>query len=318
MENKAKFEHIVHREYESFRCFEIATDRYQHPYHYHPEIELTLIAESSGMRLVGDCLAPFAAGDLCLLGENLPHLYYNSQPTDTHTTARAIVLQFRRDCCGGIIDTAVELAPVAELLDRANRGLHFNDAASAILLERFQALLKAERYERISQFIGILGLLSTVAAQPLTSVGYRPTLLDHRSERINQACRYIFENSHQELSQADVARHIGLSTSAFSKFFQRATNQSYQQFLKEVRLGHASQLLLETDWSVAEISETAGFGNLSNFNRRFRQQYGVSPREFRQHAEQVRVTAGSPQFTATATGRKDALKRQLATIRSGG
>ncbi len=76
-----------------------------------------------------------------------------------------------------------------------------------------------------------------------------------------------------------------MSPPSFSRFFHRATNRTFRAFLNEVRIGHASRLLLETDQSVVEICHDSGFGNLSNFNRQFLKLRKVSPRDYRRKRE---------------------------------
>lgn len=285
METKAQFEQVLRREDESFRCLKFETDRFEHPYHYHPEIELTLILESTGQRMVGDSLKPFKAGDLCLLGANLPHLYHNNAKLDG--LARSIVVQFRRDFAGGFIDHTPELRSIAQLLDRAAHGLMFEETTAEHLEPKLEQLLVATGYQRLSQLLEILGDLTGAPCEALASAGFQPTFSERQSARISAACTYIFEYFDQELSQVDVARHIGLSPSAFTRFFQRHTNQSFSQFLSEVRLGRAFALLLDTDATVTEICYEVGFRNLSNFNRRFRARYGASPREIRQQTAKM-------------------------------
>jgi methylphosphotriester-DNA--protein-cysteine methyltransferase len=72
-----------------------------------------------------------------------------------------------------------------------------------------------------------------------------------------------------------------LGVPSFSRFFRRATNKTFRGFLNEVRIGHASQRLLETDRTVAEVCYESGFGNLANFNRQFLKLRKVSPSDFR-------------------------------------
>jgi len=72
-----------------------------------------------------------------------------------------------------------------------------------------------------------------------------------------------------------------MSGPSFSRFFRRATNKTFRAFLNEVRIGYASQLLLETDRTVAEACYDSGYGNLSNFNRQFLKLRKTSPRSFR-------------------------------------
>ena len=91
---KALFEYISVPTHCSFDAFRIEEKKFDCPFHYHPEIEITLIESSHGFRLIGDNLAPFQGGDLCLIGSNLAHMYYNSGLPTKGKQAHAEVIQF--------------------------------------------------------------------------------------------------------------------------------------------------------------------------------------------------------------------------------
>jgi AraC-like DNA-binding protein len=69
--------------------------------------------------------------------------------------------------------------------------------------------------------------------------------------------------------------------SAFSRFFKNGTQRTVTDYVNELRIGLASRLLLETELSILEICLRSGYENASNFNRRFREYRGMTPREFR-------------------------------------
>ena len=75
---------------------------------------------------------------------------------------------------------------------------------------------------------------------------------------------------------------MSMSPSAFSRYFKRVMGKTFSRFVNELRIGQACRALLETDRPIAEIAYDCGFNNLSNFNRRFRELRGVSPRQFRE------------------------------------
>src|ERR1700748_2221491 len=83
----------------SFVCKTTTGPGWKFAWHFHPEYELTLITRGSGQRFVGDHIGDFRAGDLVLLGPNLPHTWY-SRPPLVDLPHVATVIQFHRDCVG--------------------------------------------------------------------------------------------------------------------------------------------------------------------------------------------------------------------------
>ena len=93
---KAQFEHISSKKgIESFLAYALTVPYFEFKWHYHPEFELTLITHGNGKRLVGDSYDNYEAGDLVLLGRELPHTW-TSEPIKNKKVS-AIVVQFPAD-----------------------------------------------------------------------------------------------------------------------------------------------------------------------------------------------------------------------------
>jgi len=75
----------------------------------------------------------------------------------------------------------------------------------------------------------------------------------------------------------------------FSHFFKKRTNTSFKDYLTNVRISHACQLLTKTTHSVAEICFACGFNNLSNFMRIFKKKKGSTPSDYRAFIEQMLI-----------------------------
>ena len=280
---KAHIEQIISSPRDSFLCRNFQEPSFDHPFHYHPEIELTYIVRSSGARIVGDHVGTFESGDFCLIGENLPHIYRNTrEPFDR---AESEVLHISRDCAHGFLDTAPELAEFSDLLDKARLGLSF-DPQTAEAAGRL--LIKIRQASGVSRWTGFLELVELLLAAPepqvLASPGYAGVVGLSSSGRMHETCQYILEHFDEELSHELLASRMHVSPAYFSRLFKKTTRKTYSGFIKEVRLGHACHLLLETDLPVLEICFQSGFRNLSSFNRQFLKTYGCSPRDYRKQA----------------------------------
>ncbi|WP_281888405.1 AraC family transcriptional regulator [Paenibacillus sp. YYML68] len=94
---------------------------------------------------------------------------------------------------------------------------------------------------------------------------------------------YIQTHYQEELSLALLAKQYALSPSRISELIKQTTGQTFVQFVHDLRLRHASGLLVSTEMSVSEIAYEVGFGSYKTFSRLFREYKGALPSEFRKH-----------------------------------
>lgn len=108
--------------------------------------------------------------------------------------------------------------------------------------------------------------------------------------KITRAARLIQERHRDELSLADIASSVELSRERLSRLFHETLGITFSEYLTQVRLASARQLLRDGDAPITEIAFESGFQSLSQFNRNFARYEGCSPREFRMsaHAPQTR------------------------------
>jgi AraC-like DNA-binding protein len=85
---------------------------------------------------------------------------------------------------------------------------------------------------------------------------------------------------YESLTVADLADLVSLSPSAFAHLFRDVTGRSPYQFLKEMRLDRARELLVDGNLTVARISKEVGYASVSHFISEFRGRFGVTPRAY--------------------------------------
>ena len=99
--------------------------------------------------------------------------------------------------------------------------------------------------------------------------------------RVTRAVRAIERRPDAGLALGSLAREAGLSPFHFLRTFERLTGLTPHQFVLRVRLREAAMRLAVEPGKVLDIALDCGFGDVSNFNRAFRAEFGVSPRAYR-------------------------------------
>ena len=254
-------------------------------WHVHPEYELTLIAESEGTRVVGDHVGSFEAGDLLLIGPDLPHYMRNSEryyAGDPDLRCRAIVVHFSCTFLGAGFFGVPELVPIRKLLQQAARGLHIHGRTRDRVAEQMEALLTCSGYERLTTLLDALHLIAGSAERTsLASMVYAPSFPEADAPRINRVFEHLLKRFADDITLPDVAELVNLSPSAFCKFFKKRTGKTFSQTLNEIRIGHACKLFIEEGLPVAEVCYRSGYNTPSYFNRQFKRLTGYAPLQYR-------------------------------------
>lgn len=281
---KAQFEKVT-ASGSSFLAFERAAPEFSFRWHYHPEIELTLITDSYGQRLVGDGIADYAPGDLVLMGPNLPHSYRSGPRKPSGPKVhRAVVLQFREDFLGKELFALEEMEPIARLLKRSECGLAFSDTKTGkAVAERIAKCPSLTPARRVIELLSVLlDLSAELHPQTLSTSRLPPMCRVEDQQRIDAVCTYLNQHFDKEIHYSELARLIHMDQTSLCRFFKRATGRTVTAYVNELRVGAAAQLLTDTDLSVLEIGFRVGFGNYSNFNRQFKRIKGYIPKAVRQ------------------------------------
>lgn len=253
-------------------------------WHYHDEYELHLIVATSGKAFVGDYIGQFQPGHLVLAGPRLPHNWISLDVPDGGVALRDRVIQFHHESIAGACKGMAELAEVLPLLERARNGIEFF-GLSERALSYFERIKGSRGLERLAVFCQFMADLAHCTDYRLLSSAKLQSFDDEASlERINSIVNRLMENPAQAPSLSDFAAQFGMTESRFSRFFRRATGNNFIDFVNRVRISRACLLLMETNRYITSICYDVGFNNVANFNRRFLEIKGMTPRDFRRHA----------------------------------
>jgi AraC-like DNA-binding protein len=98
---------------------------------------------------------------------------------------------------------------------------------------------------------------------------------------IVKALDFMRLNLHKDISRDETARHAGISAGRFSQMLKERTGRTFTELLRQYRVDHASDMLLTTERSIAEIADACGFCDQSYLTHVFQDVKGMTPRQFR-------------------------------------
>ncbi len=278
---KAYLEQITTKSDSSIAVLNLNLSRFDGPYHFHPELELTWIRKSSGTRYLGGNVSDYEAGDLVLAGADVPHCWRSNDMPEAGS-AQAIVIHFSAAFAGNAFLELPEMAKVKRLFEKAKAGILIKGGnKEKIILKMKQCVFKSG-LDRLLTFIEILNLISGSSENELIDQQYTTVATSpFETDRFQKVFSYLIENYHQEINLKTVAGIANLTPTAFCRYFKNVTRKTLIEILTEFRINQACELLRTTEKSVNEICFECGFGNISYFNKTFKAATAYTPLQYR-------------------------------------
>jgi AraC-like DNA-binding protein len=258
-------------------------------WHFHPELELTLVISGGTHRWVGDNISPIKKNDLVLLGPNLPHDYRNDPaPGARAVSVDAIVVQFHPRFLGSTWLERANMSQVKRLITESAHGLEITGQTSLKVIELMTRIMRQRGLNRLILLLEILSVLSSSRElHRIASPGFTPEVQVSDTQRMGQISDYIQKNLHRQLYLHDVAEHMGMTDVSFSRYFRSRTGKTFPAYLNELRVARICRLLAETDATVSEIALNCGFDSMANFEKQFRRLQDCSPTTYRQRVWRI-------------------------------
>lgn len=266
-----------------FTLFSRVKTEFDFPLHYHEEFELNFIQNAkNAQRVIGDHIEEIGDIELVLVGPNLQHAWFTHKCKGKEI--REITIQFHKDLFDDKLLRRNQLNFIRTLFEKSVRGILFSKETTQQVAPRIIELNRKHGFDSVLELMSILHDLSTSRnMRTLSDSSFNTTEpFSYNSRRIEKTFEYMNQNFDKAVTLGEVAKLANMSEVAFSRFFKQRTGNTFIDSLTEIRLGHASRLLIDTTQSVAEIAYHCGFNNISNFNRIFRKKKGCTPRDFRE------------------------------------
>jgi len=274
-------------------CFTISSrvkTEFNFPLHFHEEFELNLVLNAKGAkRIVGNSVEEIEDIELVLIGPNLSHVWLTHKCKSREITE--VTIQWHKDLFDEKFLKKNQLAFIRKMLERSSRGILFPRETAELVYKRLLAINQIKGFDSVLELMSILHQLSTSKSmRQLSDASFNnEQILNFHSRRIDKAYEFMNANFHKPISLKDISKLVNMTEVSFSRFIKKRTGNTFIDSLNEIRLGHATKMLIETTHSVAEISYKCGFNNISNFNRFFKKRKQCTPKEFRENYSGTKV-----------------------------
>lgn len=280
-------EKVIPQSGNSFLAVHYSKPYFAAPLHRHEEYELIYIEEGNGLSLVGDNIRKLKSGDFMLIGSNLPHLWLSSDEHYTKNTtlvSRSTYAQFKTDIFPKNIQHIPEMARIYCLLNESSRGLYFTQCEdSSCVIKSFMKLPGKKGIKRLISLYDILDRLATdIPYEYIASDSYEEdSSANSAHSSIHSIINYINCNYQEQITLNDIAEEANMHPAAICRIFKKSTGKKIFDYICELRINHATKLLVNSDLPIKRIAYDCGYNYISFFNKQFKALKKMSPTEYR-------------------------------------
>jgi AraC-like DNA-binding protein len=240
--------------------------------HWHEFYELCFVLSGQGMNIINGRNYPIDKGNLFLL---TPADFHEIFPVDgNHIELLNIV--FARE----FLDNAIYQLLFEQKID-------FNvtlDGANYETMKGDFSLVWTEMTERKQRY-NLIGKATLerilIFMTRFCNTPSKPNSATDQHLYIQPALIYIQHHFREQITLNQAAKKAKLSSNYFSECFKNVTGVTFQSYLGNLRLSFAKSLLLASQLSITDICHASGYNTLTNFERAFKLEYKVSPRQMR-------------------------------------
>lgn len=236
--------------------------------HSHPYYHMIYVVSGTLRFVIEDKTYHLVSGDYLLIPRNTNHAYFN----DKKETAEYMEIKF------SLFQSAFDKQLSKKDIQVANRALvgtlfeqilkeytvygsHADSAVESYLLALLNILGEKERYQNKQEF------------RYFAAYDY--------SELTQNIIRYLENHYHEDVSLNSLAKALNRTPSHLCVAFKKDTQLTINDCLNTIRIRHAAELIVYSEYNLTQVSEECGFSSVSHFNRVFLKYTGITPGQCR-------------------------------------
>ena len=271
LRNNLKHERLA----EVFRVISFQANEAYGP-HTHLRLEINYVKKGSCiLSLPGECFY-FQEGEIMIIDSNVEHLFEAGKAGTT-----LLQLEFLPEIFYAFLQEEAEGKTAASfpVFSHHNRLIKIgNNVRIMRVIQRIINELDAQKlyYESlvILYYAELLMLIYRYLEEVFVPIG--------ANENLKYAIDYLRKHYRENIKMAEVAQSLDISERYLRKLFMQTLQLSPLDYLNQLRVNKAIELMKNTELSLKEIGFACGFNSSQHFCRVFKQQVGINPRDFRE------------------------------------
>ena len=275
---KAHKFHVTKRGEEAIRVEVDDLPKFYPIFHFHDELQITLIRQGEGVLFAGSGFTSFQPSDIFILGSNLPHVFKSSPESKR---ARSVSLYFLPDFAGDGFWHIMETKTIRSIIEDSVKGLKVSSGKNTSLINQMEILVNANPAKRLTGLLDMMDEISRSKKEIISTVTYANPLSGYHTKRMDNIISYIMKNFNHAINLEEISSIASMSPESFCRFFKLKTRKTFTSYLNEVRINNAIKLFMSGNTPIADAAYESGFRNLSNFNRQFLKITGKRPGELK-------------------------------------
>ena len=272
-------------------CSHISYPRFVLSLHKHVEYEIMLFTQGSGKQFVGEGVSDYKAGDMALIGSNVPHLHLCHTKLDTTSASNpeekgsaGEAIQFRPDIFPGQMEGIPDYHLIHDLLQKSQYGIRFYD--EGLFDEMLEMVREFDSSGYTSRIVCLLRMLEKLHDcqhfRLLSDTAYnQANLIPDVKEPVNKVYAYLYNHFKEKVTLGEIAEFVNQNPAALCRYFKQRTDRSIFQCLAEIRIEHACKLLTYSKMNVSQIAYESGYNSVTHFVAQFEKITKRTPSEYR-------------------------------------
>ncbi|MCR4951363.1 MAG: AraC family transcriptional regulator [Solobacterium sp.] len=258
--------------------------------HRHDFIEIGYIYSGSVSETIDRKNYVFHQGQMILIDRNTAHAIGYTDENDILVSILAPI-KYCHSALNRIQTDNVLLRFFLNALNDENKGINYlifntenQDRIQEMILEMiYEQIFPSQNHNEIME-----SLFQTVILSAMSMIDTEPVIqnLNKSSAAAVSAVTYI-DQHYKECTLQSTADHLGINAAYLSTLLKKEIGKNFRDIVSEKKLRDAAEMLRTTDTPVSVIAESAGYPNLTLFYRKFQEQYGSKPAEYRKALKQM-------------------------------